>query len=75
MGQIGDWLCANCSRTIGQLSRHGRCPQCDSNAVDVASRLQTGKLPAKASGAAASFELPVAHVAAIAAAKAAAIQL
>jgi hypothetical protein len=38
MGQISDWFCANCFRTVDQLSRHGRCPYCDSNAVDVASR-------------------------------------
>ena len=38
MGQINDWFCANCLRAIDQLSRHGRCPYCDSIAVDVASR-------------------------------------
>ncbi len=38
MGQLNDWFCANCLRTIDKLSRHGRCPFCDSNAVDVASR-------------------------------------
>jgi hypothetical protein len=74
MGQITDWFCANCLRTIGQLSRHGRCPHCDSNAVDVAYRLNISKLPTKASDAALSFELPVAHVTAIGAAKAARIQ-
>ena len=38
MGQISDWFCANCLQTIDQLNRHGRCPFCDSNAVDVSSR-------------------------------------
>lgn len=47
MGQISDWFCANCLRTIDQLSTHGRCSYCDSDAVDVASRLAIGRLPAK----------------------------
>jgi hypothetical protein len=33
-----DWFCANCLRMVDALSRHGRCPFCDSNAVDVAYR-------------------------------------
>ena len=33
-----DWFCANCLRVVETLSRHGRCPFCDSNAVDVAYR-------------------------------------
>jgi hypothetical protein len=33
-----DWFCANCLRMVDALSRHGRCPYCDSNAVDVAYR-------------------------------------
>lgn len=33
-----EWFCANCLQMIEQLSRHGRCPYCDSNAVDVAYR-------------------------------------
>lgn len=34
----GEWFCANCLQMIDVLSRHGRCPYCDSNAVDVAYR-------------------------------------
>ena len=34
----GDWFCANCLQMIDALSRHGRCPFCDSNAVDTAHR-------------------------------------
>ena len=60
MGQISDWFCANCLRTINQLSRHGRCPYCDSNAVDVASRLKISRLP-KSADAVLSFELSAAH--------------
>jgi len=30
-----EWFCANCLQMIEMLSRHGRCPYCDSNAVDV----------------------------------------
>ena len=33
-----EWFCANCLRMVDALSRHGRCPYCDSNAVDVAYR-------------------------------------
>jgi hypothetical protein len=33
-----EWFCANCLRMVDALSRHGRCPFCDSNAVDVAYR-------------------------------------
>jgi hypothetical protein len=33
-----EWFCANCLRMVETLSRHGRCPYCDSNAVDVAYR-------------------------------------
>lgn len=33
-----EWFCANCLRMVDNLSRHGRCPYCDSNAVDVAYR-------------------------------------
>lgn len=33
-----EWFCANCLRMIEVLSRHGRCPHCDSNAVDLAYR-------------------------------------
>ena len=33
-----EWFCANCLQMIEVLSRHGRCPYCDSNAVDVAYR-------------------------------------
>ncbi len=33
-----EWFCANCLRMVEALSRHGRCPFCDSNAVDVAYR-------------------------------------
>jgi Zn finger protein HypA/HybF involved in hydrogenase expression len=33
-----EWFCANCLQMIEMLSRHGRCPHCDSNAVDVAYR-------------------------------------
>jgi rRNA maturation endonuclease Nob1 len=33
-----EWFCANCLRMVDTLSRHGRCPYCDSNAVDVAYR-------------------------------------
>jgi hypothetical protein len=33
-----EWFCANCLRMVDVLSRHGRCPYCDSNAVDVAYR-------------------------------------
>jgi Zn finger protein HypA/HybF involved in hydrogenase expression len=35
-----EWFCANCLRMIEVLNRHGRCPHCDSNAVDVAYRAQ-----------------------------------
>lgn len=40
MERISDyeWFCANCLRMVDALSRHGRCPYCDSNAVDVAYR-------------------------------------
>jgi len=37
MGEY-EWFCANCLRLVDALSRHGRCPYCDSNAVDVAYR-------------------------------------
>jgi hypothetical protein len=33
-----EWFCVNCMRMVDVLSRHGRCPYCDSNAVDVAYR-------------------------------------
>jgi len=33
-----EWFCANCLRMIDFLNRHGRCPYCDSNAVDLAHR-------------------------------------
>ena len=33
-----EWFCANCLRMVDVLNRHGRCPYCDSNAVDVAYR-------------------------------------
>jgi hypothetical protein len=33
-----EWFCANCLRMADALNRHGRCPHCDSNAVDVAYR-------------------------------------
>jgi len=33
-----EWFCANCLRMVEVLSRHGRCPFCDSNAVDLAYR-------------------------------------
>lgn len=33
-----EWFCANCLQMIELLNRHGRCPYCDSNAVDVAYR-------------------------------------
>ena len=33
-----EWFCANCLKMVETLSRHGRCPYCDSNAVDVAYR-------------------------------------
>jgi len=33
-----DWFCANCLQMIDVLNRHGRCPYCDSNAVDLAYR-------------------------------------
>ena len=36
----GEWFCANCLQMIDVLSRHGRCPYCDSNAVDVAYRVE-----------------------------------
>ena len=36
----GEWFCANCLQMIDVLSRHGRCPHCDSNAVDVAYRVE-----------------------------------
>lgn len=39
-----EWFCANCLRMIEVLSRHGRCPHCDSNAVDLAYR---GHIPGK----------------------------
>jgi len=35
------WFCANCLQVMDVLTRHGRCPYCDSNAVDVAYRLET----------------------------------
>lgn len=35
-----EWFCANCFRMIDVLSKHGRCPYCDSNAVDLAYRAQ-----------------------------------
>lgn len=35
-----EWFCANCLQMIDALSRHGRCPYCDSNAVDVAYRTE-----------------------------------
>jgi len=35
-----EWFCANCLRMIEVLNRHGRCPYCDSNAVDLAYRAQ-----------------------------------
>jgi len=28
-----DWYCANCLRDHASLNEHGRCPQCNSNAV------------------------------------------
>lgn len=34
------WFCANCLQMMDVLTRHGRCPYCDSNAVDVAYRLE-----------------------------------
>jgi hypothetical protein len=36
----GEWFCANCLQMIDVLSRHGRCPYCDSNAVDLAYRAE-----------------------------------
>ncbi len=36
----GEWFCANCGQMIDVLSRHGRCPCCDSNAVDLAYRAE-----------------------------------
>jgi ABC-type ATPase with predicted acetyltransferase domain len=38
MERMSEWFCANCLRMVDALSRHGRCPYCDSNAVDVAYR-------------------------------------
>jgi hypothetical protein len=38
MEELSSWFCANCLRMLDQLSRHGRCPYCDSDAVDVACR-------------------------------------
>lgn len=38
MERMSEWFCANCLRMVDTLSRHGRCPFCDSNAVDVAYR-------------------------------------
>ena len=38
MERMSEWFCANCLRMVDVLSRHGRCPYCDSNAVDVAYR-------------------------------------
>jgi hypothetical protein len=38
MERMSEWFCANCMRMVDILSRHGRCPYCDSNAVDVAFR-------------------------------------
>jgi Zn finger protein HypA/HybF involved in hydrogenase expression len=35
-----EWFCANCLQMIDFLSRHGRCPYCDSNAVDLAYRAE-----------------------------------
>lgn len=32
-----DWLCCNCLH-VGSLDKHGRCPVCQSDAVDVAVR-------------------------------------
>jgi Zn finger protein HypA/HybF involved in hydrogenase expression len=40
-----EWFCANCLRMIEVLSRHGRCPYCDSNAVDLAYRSQMTNVP------------------------------
>ena len=41
-----EWFCANCLRMIDVLNTHGRCPYCDSDAVDLAYRAQmAGKVP------------------------------
>ena len=39
----GEWFCANCLQMIDILSKHGRCPYCDSNAVDLAYRAQMAR--------------------------------
>jgi Zn finger protein HypA/HybF involved in hydrogenase expression len=36
-----DWFCANCLQMIEVLSKRGRCPYCDSDAVDVAYRCRS----------------------------------
>lgn len=33
-----EWFCANCLQMLDALNKHGRCPYCESNAVDVAYR-------------------------------------
>lgn len=35
-----EWFCANCRQMIDALDKHGRCPYCDSNAVDLAWRAE-----------------------------------
>jgi rRNA maturation endonuclease Nob1 len=38
MERMSEWFCANCLKMVDTLSRHGRCPYCGSNAVDVTFR-------------------------------------
>ena len=58
MSEYG-WFCANCLRMVETLSRHGRCPFCDSNAVDVAYRWSQPKL-SEAEGISGNHESPAA---------------
>lgn len=37
------WFCVNCLNQLQALDRHGRCPLCGSNAVDVAWRYNAVK--------------------------------
>jgi hypothetical protein len=56
-----DWFCANCLRMVDALSRHGRCPYCDSNAVDVAYRWNRPGASRETHVAAMTAEFATAH--------------
>lgn len=56
-----EWFCANCLRMVDALSRHGRCPYCDSNAVDVAYRWSRPGLSREAQMEAMASGLITAH--------------